>query len=74
MIVGCNTEVKIFFTTHYELKGLELPSYILILDGARQSKQALIKLKSLMINYQDIAQLKELAVYLKGIYSATPPT
>jgi tetratricopeptide (TPR) repeat protein len=39
-------------------------TYILALDGAGQSKQALTKLKTLIINYQDNAQLKELGLYL----------
>jgi Tfp pilus assembly protein PilF len=39
-------------------------TYILGLDGAGQSRQALTKLKVLIINYQDNAQLKELGLYL----------
>ena len=39
-------------------------TYILALDGAGQSNQALTELKTLIINYQDNAQLKELGLYL----------
>ncbi|NQY88636.1 MAG: hypothetical protein HRT51_12990 [Colwellia sp.] len=39
-------------------------TYVLGLDGAGQSRQALTKLKTLIINYQDNAQLKELGLYL----------
>lgn len=39
-------------------------TYILALDGVGQSKQALTKLKTIIVNYQDIAQLKELGLYL----------
>jgi tetratricopeptide (TPR) repeat protein len=39
-------------------------TYILALDGAGQSRQALNKLKTLIINYRDIDQLKELGLYL----------
>ena len=39
-------------------------TYILALDSAGQSKQALRKLKTLIISYEDIAQLKELGLYL----------
>lgn len=39
-------------------------TYILALDGAGQSKQALTTLKTLIINYQNNAQLKELGLYL----------
>ena len=39
-------------------------TYILALDGAGQSKQALIKLKNLITSYQYNAQLKELGLYL----------
>jgi predicted CXXCH cytochrome family protein len=39
-------------------------TYILALDGSGQSKQALLKLKELIINYQDKTQLKELGLYL----------
>lgn len=39
-------------------------TFILALDGAGQSEQALIKLKTLIINYQDKTQLKELGLYL----------
>jgi hypothetical protein len=36
----------------------------LALDGAGQSRQALTKLKILIINYQDNVQVKELGLYL----------
>ena len=39
-------------------------TFVLAMDGAGQSRQALIKLKTLIINYQNIAQLKELGLYL----------
>ncbi len=39
-------------------------TYVLAVDGAGQSKQALIKLKTLIKNYQDNTQLKELGLYL----------
>jgi predicted CXXCH cytochrome family protein len=39
-------------------------TYILGLDGAGQSQQALTKLKGLIINYQDKSQLKDLGLYL----------
>jgi tetratricopeptide (TPR) repeat protein len=39
-------------------------TYVLGLDGAGQSKQALTRLKALVINYQDKTQLKELGLYL----------
>jgi Tfp pilus assembly protein PilF len=39
-------------------------TYILALDGARQSQQALVKLKALMTDYQNNEQLKELGLYL----------
>tara|TARA_R110001583_G_scaffold76844_1_gene209866 strand:- start:546 stop:2756 length:2211 start_codon:yes stop_codon:yes gene_type:complete len=39
-------------------------TYVLALDGAAQSKQALIQLKTLILNYQDKTQLKELGLYL----------
>jgi len=39
-------------------------TYILALDGAGQSKQALTTLKTLIMNYQNNAQLKELGLYL----------
>jgi predicted CXXCH cytochrome family protein len=39
-------------------------TFVLALDGAGQSKQALIKLKTLIKNYQDNSQLKELGLYL----------
>jgi Tfp pilus assembly protein PilF len=39
-------------------------TYVLGLDGAGQSKQALTRLKVLVINYQDKTQLKELGLYL----------
>jgi len=39
-------------------------TYILGLDGVGQSKHALTKLKTLIINYQDKGQLKELGMYL----------
>jgi len=39
-------------------------TYVLGLDGAGQSKDALTKLKALIINYQDKTQLKELGMYL----------
>jgi len=39
-------------------------TFVLAMDGAGQSRQALTKLRTLIINYQDIAQLKELGLYL----------
>lgn len=39
-------------------------TYILALDGLGQSNKALEKLKTLLKNYQDKAQLKELGLYL----------
>ena len=39
-------------------------TYVLAVDGTGQSKQALIKLKTLIKNYQDNTQLKELGLYL----------
>ncbi|NQY37692.1 MAG: hypothetical protein HRT37_22610 [Alteromonadaceae bacterium] len=39
-------------------------TYILALDGAGQSKQALTKLKAIIVNYLDNSQLKELGLYL----------
>ncbi len=39
-------------------------TYILALDGAGLGKQALNKLKTIIINYQNNAQLKELGLYL----------
>jgi Tfp pilus assembly protein PilF len=39
-------------------------TYVLGLDGAWQSKHALTKLKTLIINYQDKSQLRELGLYL----------
>lgn len=39
-------------------------TYILALDGAGQSQQALDKLKALMADYQNNEQLKELGLYL----------
>jgi tetratricopeptide (TPR) repeat protein len=39
-------------------------TYVLGLDGLGQSKQALTKLKTLIINYQDKSQLKQLGLYL----------
>ncbi|NQZ82681.1 MAG: hypothetical protein HRT52_16860 [Colwellia sp.] len=39
-------------------------TYVLAMDGAEKSTQALTKLKSLIINYPDKAQLRELGLYL----------
>jgi tetratricopeptide (TPR) repeat protein len=39
-------------------------TYVLAIDGIGQSREALTKLKTLITNYQDIAQLKELGLYL----------
>jgi predicted CXXCH cytochrome family protein len=39
-------------------------TYILALDGAGQSQQALLELKTIIISYQDKTQLKELGLYL----------
>jgi tetratricopeptide (TPR) repeat protein/ssDNA-binding Zn-finger/Zn-ribbon topoisomerase 1 len=39
-------------------------TYVLGLDGAGRSKEALAKLKSIIISYQDKTQLKELGLYL----------
>ena len=39
-------------------------TYILALDGNKQSKQALLKLKNLIPRYQNKSQLKELGLYL----------
>ncbi|MEM5555741.1 multiheme c-type cytochrome [Pseudocolwellia sp. AS88] len=39
-------------------------TYILALDGAGQANQALAKLKTLIMNYQNNGQLKELGLYL----------
>ena len=39
-------------------------TYVLGLDGLGQSEEALKKLKTLIVHYQDRAQLKELGLYL----------
>jgi tetratricopeptide (TPR) repeat protein len=39
-------------------------TYILALDGVGQSEAALTKLKTLIVSYQNKAQLKELGLYL----------
>ena len=39
-------------------------TYVLGLDGLGQSEAALKKLKTLIVHYQDRAQLKELGLYL----------
>ena len=39
-------------------------TYVLSLDGLGQSEEALRKLKTLIVHYQDKAQLKELGLYL----------
>jgi len=56
---------------HFEKSMMLMPTnaqyaytYVLGLDGAGQSRHALTKLKTLIINYQDKAQLKELGLYL----------
>jgi predicted CXXCH cytochrome family protein len=56
---------------HFEKAMTLMPSnaqyaytYVLGLDGAGRSKEALETLKSLIINYQDKTQLKELGLYL----------
>jgi tetratricopeptide (TPR) repeat protein len=56
---------------HFEKSMILMPNnaqyaytYVLGLDGAGQSKQAIAKLKTLIINYQDKNQLKELGLYL----------
>jgi tetratricopeptide (TPR) repeat protein len=56
---------------HFEISMTLMPNnaqyaytYVLGLDGLGQTKHALTKLKTLIINYQDKSQLRELGLYL----------